>query len=126
VSRPAARVTARRAAWGVALLTVPGPVLRAIERTDHTRAQRVVARVLGIRNVLQAAVVASVGGRSIRRRGAAVDAIHVLTSLGMAAASHRWRRLALADAAIAAGLAAAGVRAAGQAEPAERVRALQQ
>lgn len=126
MSRPGTALTGLRAAWGVALLAVPARVLRALERSDHTRAQVVVARILGARNVLQAAVTAAVGGPSIRREGAVVDGIHVLTSLGMAAASRRWRRLALADAAIAAGLCAAGMATAGEADPPQGVGALQQ
>jgi hypothetical protein len=126
VTRPGAALTAVRAAWGLALLAAPARVLSAVERAEHTRAQRVVVRILGARNVFQAAVVAVVGGRAIREEGAVVDGIHVLTSLGMAAASPRWRRLALTDAAIAAGLAVAGARAAAAARRAEDVGALQQ
>ena len=37
--------------------------------------------------------------------GAAVDGIHAVTSTGLAVAERRWRRSALADAAIAAGFA---------------------
>ena len=126
MTRLGTALTVLRAAWGVALLAVPARVLRAVERTDHTRAQVVVARILGARNVIQAGVTVAVGGRWIRREGAVVDGIHVVTSLGMAAASGRWRRLALTDAAIAAGLCAAGVATAGEADPPEHVGALQQ
>jgi hypothetical protein len=126
VTRLGAALTLLRAAWGVALLAVPARVLGALERTDHTRAQVLVARILGARHVIQAGVVTVVGGSSIRREGAVVDGIHALTSLGMAAASRRWRRLALTDAAIAAGLCAAGVSTAREADPPQDVGALQQ
>ena len=126
MTRSGAVLTALRAAWGVALLAVPARILSVVERADHTRAQLVVARILGVRNVLQAAVTVAIGGRTIRREGAAVDGIHALTSLGMAAASHRWRRLALTDAAIAAGLATAGAITSRKAEPPQDVGALQQ
>jgi hypothetical protein len=126
VSRPGTVLNVLRATWGVVLLAVPGRVLSAFERTEHTHAQRVVARILGARNVIQAAVVTVVGGRSIRREGAVVDGIHVVTCLGMAAVSRKWRRLALTDAAIAAGLCAAGVTTSGEAERSEDVGALQQ
>lgn len=126
MSRPGGGLTALRAAWGVLLLAAPARVLGAMERTDQTRAQRVVARILGARNVVQAAVAWGVGGPGIRREGAVVDGIHALTSLGTAAASRRWRRLALTDAAIAAGLAVAGVRAAGQVQPRQGVGGLEQ
>jgi hypothetical protein len=65
-------------------------------------------RVLGARHLLQGAAEALMGGGA-REAGVGVDILHGLTDIGFAAFDRRWRRAALADAGITAGLAALGV-----------------
>jgi hypothetical protein len=69
-----------------------------------------VARVLGARHLLQAAVEARGAERQARGRsilGRSVDLSHAGTAVALAATDRRWRRLAVVDAVIATGFAAA-------------------
>lgn len=73
------------------------------------RLERSVLELLAGRHVLQMAVTLARPSRRIVAAGATVDALHSLSMVGLAAASPVHRRAALADAAVAGGLAAAGV-----------------
>jgi hypothetical protein len=97
-----------RAGWGCVLLFVPRQVLRIGGGPPVPAGAVAVARVLGARELLQAALTAVAPTGSVAGLGAVVDALHASTSVGLAAVSPRWRPVALADAAIAGGLAAAG------------------
>jgi hypothetical protein len=67
-----------------------------------------VLRVLGARHLAQAAVSGVAASESLAALGAVVDTLHSGSCVGLAAASGRWRRAALLDAAVEAGFAAAG------------------
>jgi hypothetical protein len=69
----------------------------------------VVMRILGAREVAQAAVTALSPTESVFTLGAWVDLSHALTAVGLAAVSRRYRQPAMANAAIAAGWAGAGL-----------------
>lgn len=102
----AAGVLAARVVWGALLLTVPDRVL-AVSHSDIPRddTARWVLRVLGGRHLAQAAIELAWPRPAVRYLGAAVDAIHALTSAGLAVADRRWRRSAVLDAAVASGFA---------------------
>jgi hypothetical protein len=105
------RVTAvLRAGWAAALLLVPERVLRAGGQAPVPAAAVAVARVLGVRHLLQAAVGATAPTGPVARLGAAVDTAHTATCLALAGVSPRWRRAALLDAAVESGFAASGWR----------------
>jgi hypothetical protein len=64
--------------------------------------------LLAARHVVQATVTLIRPGRKVAAVGAAVDALHSLSMVGLAAASPSHRRGALTEAVVAGGLAAAG------------------
>jgi hypothetical protein len=97
-----------RVGWAGVLLLVPERVLRMGGGPPVPAGAVVVARVLGARELLQAALTAVAPTGSVAGLGAVVDALHASTSVGLAAVSPRWRPIALTDAAIAGGLAVAG------------------
>lgn len=101
-------ITVARAGWATALLLVPERVLGVGGQPSIPAAAVVVARVLGARQLLQAALTAAAPTGSLLSAGAAVDAVHAGTNVGLAAMSPRWRRIALIDAVIAATFAASG------------------
>ena len=121
------RSAAVRAGWACVLLLATDRLLRIGGRPPAPPAAVALARILGTRQLVQAAVTAGKSTASVAGVSTAVDAVHAGTDLGLAAASRRWRRVALIDAVIAAGLAASGWRArrdAGRVRdlPAETVR----
>src|SRR6476660_1084112 len=101
-------LTAVRALWGTTLLLAPRRLLHTAGHPP-TRAAVAVLRVLGARHIGQSAVTADAPLRPALRWGAAVDALHAATGLALAAASPRWRRAALLDAAVASGFAVTGL-----------------
>jgi len=102
-----------RAAYGAALVLVPGPAIRlATGRLPSRRACRV-ARVLGTRHLIQAALTAAAPGSAALEIGGQVDAVHSASMLLLAAVSRAGRRAALSDALTEAALAAAGYSAIG-------------
>ncbi|WIM93329.1 hypothetical protein ACTOB_005306 [Actinoplanes oblitus] len=101
---------AARAGWGCALLLAPETLLRLGGRPAPAPALTALARVLGARQIVQAAVLTAWPAGAVARCGAAVDVLHATSDLGYAAASPRHRPVVLLDAAIGAGLAAAGRR----------------
>jgi hypothetical protein len=102
-----------RAAYGAALVLVPGPVIwLATGRLPSRRARRV-AQVLGIRHLIQAALTAAAPEPAVLAAGGQVDAVHAASMLLLAAVSRAGRRAALTDALTEAAFAAAGFRASG-------------
>ena len=97
-----------RTGWGLALLLAPDALARAGRRPSATPAAVTVARVLGTRQLAQAVVTTARPSASVAAASAAVDLLHAATGVGLAAVSPRWRRIALVDAGVAAGLAACG------------------
>jgi hypothetical protein len=95
-----------RAGWAIALLLVPEKVLRT--GGPAPTAAIAVARVLGVRHLLQAAASAAAPTASVAVLGAVVDTVHTGTCAVLAVVSPRWRRAALLDAAVESGFAASG------------------
>lgn len=113
VSAPRA-VSAVRGVYGAGLLLAPARVLSAAARTPLDPAALSVARVLGARHLLQAALLCR---RPSRRRllvGAGVDGLHAASMAGLARWSRRpaHRALARHQVVTAAGFAVAGCTAA--------------
>jgi hypothetical protein len=99
---------AARAGWAGVLLLGADRVMAMGGRPPIPAAAIAVARVLGARQLVQAALTAVAPTGSVAGLGALVDGLHAGTNLGLAALSPRWRRLALTDAVIAAGFAVSG------------------
>lgn len=100
-----------RGTYGLALLGAPGLFLRLAGRPGDGQARRV-ARMLGARQLAQAALTAPGPSTATLALGVEVDLAHALSMLGLAVADRRRRRLGYADAAVAAAFAAVGVLAA--------------
>jgi hypothetical protein len=99
-------VVLARLVIGTTLLLEPD----AIPGANSSRRSEVAIRALGARHLLEAIVVNVRPTPGIAAAGAAVDAIHALSALGLAAAVSRYRRLALLNAAGASAFALAGAR----------------
>ncbi|HEX3489826.1 MAG TPA: hypothetical protein VHU92_10800 [Streptosporangiaceae bacterium] len=106
--------TLLRGAYGVALCAAPGAVLGLAGGPPASRRARAVARILGVRQLVQAAVseVALAPGTGSEDRavllalGAAVDTLHAASMLGLALFDAPRRRAGLADGLIALAFAA--------------------
>jgi len=97
-----------RSAYGGALVLAPGTVLGLVRARRIDRRARVVAYVLGVRHLVQAALVGP-RERRLGGLGVAVDLTHCGSALALAAVDPYRRRAALANAATAALFALAGV-----------------
>lgn len=112
-----------RAGYGAALLHDPGPMITALTGAPVSGRERAVARVLGARQVAQAAVCGLAPTRGLIQAGGAVDAVHAASMLALAGAKPRLRRALLAETAIAVVLAlAAAVGVHQQSGAASRMR----
>ncbi len=97
-----------RAAYGVALMIVPDRLLRLITGRPPTVGRRAVIRVLAVRELIQALVMAPQPDPAGVLLSAEVDLIHSASMLGWAVLGNS-RRLALTSGAAAACFAAGGV-----------------
>jgi hypothetical protein len=100
-------LAALRAAWGAALLISPAAVAAKVTGPPDRRV-RAVARLLGARHVLQAAVTSAEPTAAVVVAGVLADALHALSMVAVAAVDRGHRRVALVDAGIAGGFALAG------------------
>jgi hypothetical protein len=98
-------LTAARAGWGGLLILAASRLNWSFGPPSDRRAL-VVMRVLGLRHLLQAAVVHQRGRYS--RVGALFDLVHGLSMLSLAVLDKPRRKAALLDATVAFGFAAAG------------------
>ena len=105
-------LAAGRMLLGALLLAAPETVLGRLSGRRAAVGERRAARLLGVRNVVEGAVVASHRGRGWLLAGAAVDSTHVLSMLALAAVRPEHRRLATASALVATATATAGLVAA--------------
>lgn len=99
-----------RATWGVGLLAVPDRVLYATDSGPVDTPSRVVTRVLGARQLTQAALSGLRPSPDVLAMGVWVDAVHALTATALALSDRRRVRAAGTDAVIAGGWALAGYR----------------
>lgn len=98
-------VSTVRACYGVVLLALPAPLITAVTGAPASPRVRVVARVLGGRQVAQGAICGLAPVPDLIGAGAATDGLHAASMLILAAAAPRLRRALLAEAIIAAALA---------------------
>ncbi len=101
-----------RAGLGAVELVFPTLIARLVYQTPLRRGELTVVRVLGGRQLIQAAGTAFIGGPDIHQIGAFVDGLHALSMLGLAVASRRLRRAGYAELTIASSLAVASLVAA--------------
>jgi hypothetical protein len=97
-----------RAGYGVLLVVAPGAVIRLATGQPSGRRERAVARLLGTRHVVQAAITAFAPVPGVLAAGAGVDVLHTTSMIMLAAADRRARRAALTDALAESLFAAAG------------------
>jgi hypothetical protein len=102
---------------GGALLAAPEGVLERLSRHPAGVGERRAARLLGARNILEGAVVATHPRRGWLLAGAAIDSAHALSMIALAAARPAHRRLAAASALAAIATATAGFLTARDARP---------
>ena len=105
-------LAAGRILLGALLLAAPAAVLGRILGRRAGVGERRAAQLLGARNVVEGAVVATHRGRGWLLAGAAVDSTHVLSMIALAAVRAEHRRLATASALVATATATAGLVAA--------------
>jgi hypothetical protein len=102
-----------RAAYGAALVLLPGPVIWLATGQWPGRRARRVALVLGIRHLTQAALTAAAPEPAVLAIGGQADAVHAASMLLLAAVSPAGRRAALTDALTETAFAAVGFAASG-------------
>lgn len=99
-----------RVGYGMVLVLAPAPAIRLASGHAPGRRACQVARILGIRHLIQAALTA-VAPRPGFAVGSQVDAVHATSMVMLGAVSRAERRAALTDALTEAGLAVAGLAA---------------
>ena len=97
-----------RFGFGLALVVAPDRILLACGGEDDERA-RVVARILGVRHLIEAEVLVRHETAPVALAGAAVDGIHAATALAFGAIDRERRRMGLINAAIALFFTVAGI-----------------
>jgi hypothetical protein len=104
------RLAAVRTGFGLLLLLGPRVALGTAHARREDRWAVVYCRLLGLRQLLEAVVLARQPGRQWIAAGAAVDAIHALSAMLIAGAWPDRRRAATANALTATGFALEGAR----------------
>ncbi len=99
-----------RAAYGIALVAAPGPVLRHVHDVTVDPTSIAVARVLGVRHLVQAALSGLDPGPDVLGLGVWVDTTHAASAVGLAVLDPNRRRAGLVDAGVAGAWALAGYR----------------
>ncbi len=98
-----------RAGWGVALVVAPRAALSRVPGARIRPKAVVVARILGVRHLIQACLSGFRPTPEILAAGVWVDFVHSVTALGLAITDHRYIRAAMADTVVAAVWSAAGL-----------------
>ena len=112
-----------RGGWGCALLLMPDRILRLGSSGAPVPAVALAtARVLGARQVLQSVTTLLAPVPAVVGAGAAVDALHGATAVGLGLLSPTWRRIAVVETLLATGFTATGWATAGQIVRAHRTR----
>ena len=91
-----------RVGWGVVLVLTPRSVLLLVPGGHDTgQVERYVARALGGREILQGTVTALFPSRRTLRFGAAIDAVHVTSMVGLAVMAPESKSASLSSATVA-------------------------
>jgi hypothetical protein len=104
-----------RGAYGALLLCAPDAAIGLCGPRPASVSARNVARLLGVRHLIQAALTARMPDAMVLAVGSGVDVAHAVSMLALAAASRPLRRAGLADGLVAVSFAVAGAAAAGYA-----------
>ena len=99
-----------RAGWGAALLIAPGTVLTHIHHVRVDTRAIAITRILGARQLAQAALSGNNPSPEVLAMGIWVDGAHAVTGLTLAALDRSRARAALTDTAVAALWAGVGLR----------------
>jgi hypothetical protein len=99
-----------RAGWAVALLVAPRYVMTNVHNVGVDRRSIVIARILGARQLTQAALSGVRPSPEVLAMGVWVDAVHAITALGLAVLDRSRARAGMTDTAIASLWAGAGYR----------------
>jgi hypothetical protein len=108
-SRTPVVLPALRACWALVLLISPAYGL-GLGRRSLRRSERLLARGLGARELLQAALLSTRPRSRWVLAGAAVDCTHALSMLALALVRPGWRRAAWPNGLVSLALAAGAVR----------------
>ncbi|KAA0016570.1 hypothetical protein [Antrihabitans cavernicola] len=100
-------LTLLRTGWGAVLLVAPRSVARGPVGSLDAR-DILVARILGARQLVQAAATGSGSSHRLRVASTGVDIVHAASMAGLALIDEPHRRPAIVDAVVASGFAAAG------------------
>jgi hypothetical protein len=109
MARAATVISRGRLLYGSALVLAPDALLGELHAGAVDRRARTFARVLGARQVIEAMLVGPGASPRRIRLGAAVDGVHALTMVTLAAVDPRRRGLAGANALVATALALLGL-----------------
>ncbi len=112
IGGPAAALEALRAGYGALQLGRPGLIARRLLACPLDQRGRVVARVLGVRQLGQALASGLRPSYPVLALGVEVDLLHAASMLALGIADRRRRRAALTDALIASSFALGGLLAA--------------
>ena len=99
-----------RATWGAALLIAPRQVMENVHHLEVDTKSEVIARILGARQLTQAALSGLRPSPEVLAMGVWVDTVHALTALGLAVADRSRARAGLTDTVIAGLWAGAAYR----------------
>ncbi|MFC1413500.1 hypothetical protein ACEZCY_29665 [Streptacidiphilus sp. N1-12] len=116
-STPVNRFALTRAGYGLLQLACAPALFRGADRS----AARAALRVLGLRQLVQAAATVSAPTPGVLGLGTGVDLLHAASMAALAGVSRRYRGVALPETLAATALALAGTVAAGQAARQARV-----
>ncbi len=94
-----------RGAYGLALVLAPSRAMSTVVGAPIDQRALVAARVLGVRELVQAELVRRHPSRATQLSGAGVDALHAASMFALAAADRGRRRLAMHNGATATVLA---------------------
>lgn len=96
------KIEVLRGLWGLAGIGTPRQLLAATGGDPDDKLSRVVMRILGARQLTQAALSGVSPTPAVLAMGVWVDAVHALSALGLAAARPAYARPAVVDAGVAA------------------------
>ncbi len=99
-----------RAAWGGALLLAPSATLGTVHGLDIDTKSMVIARILGGRQLTQAALSGIEPSPEVLAMGVWVDVAHAATAFGLAIADRSRARAGITDAVVALTWAGIGYR----------------
>ena len=108
--RTSRQIELLRAAWGAALLIAPRQVMENVHHLKVDTKSAVIARILGGRQLAQAALSGLRPSPEVLAMGVWVDTVHALTALGLAVADRSRARAGLTDTVVAGLWAGAGYR----------------